>query len=55
MMSLSSNFYAHPYVKYFDREIRICCVMCDAANVSLQAVLIAHVGRCFCSVNATGE
>ena len=26
-------FYAHPYVKYPDREIRICCVMCDAENI----------------------
>lgn len=55
MMSFSSDFYAHPYVKYFDREIRICRVMCDADNVWLQAVLIAHVGRCFCSVSVTGE
>lgn len=56
MMSFSSGFFfffnAHPYVKYPDREIRICCVMCDADNVSLQAALIAHVGRSFGSLDA---
>lgn len=37
-------FNAYPYVKQPDRESEY-VVMCDADNVSLEAVLIAHVGR----------
>ncbi len=34
MMRFTSVFFhAHPYVKCPDREIRICCVMCDAGNI----------------------